>query len=231
MLGTLFNVATILLGSLLGLFIRNSLPERFVKIVFQSLGLFTLFLGFSMCLKTDNQFMLLVFSLIIGSILGEMLRLEARFEQMSDWLKHKIKSKNEKFTEGLLTSFILFCIGPMAILGSIQEGLGESSDLLYTKSVMDGFSSIALSSAMGIGVLFSIIPLFFFQGGITVLASYISNFLNEAMINELTAVGGILLLGLALNILELKKIKVLNMLPSLVVVIVLYLVFERLGLL
>ena len=175
--------------------------------------------------------MLLVFSLIIGSVLGEMLRLEARFEQMSDWLKHKIKSKNEKFTEGLLTSFILFCIGPMAILGSIQEGLGESSDLLYTKSVMDGFSSIALSSAMGIGVLFSIIPLFFFQGGITVLASYISNFLNEAMINELTAVGGILLLGLALNILELKKIKVLNMLPSLVVVIVLYLVFERLGLL
>ncbi len=175
--------------------------------------------------------MLLVFSLIIGSVLGEMLRLEARFEQMSDWLKHKIKSKNEKFTEGLLTSFILFCIGPMAILGSIQEGLGESSDLLYTKSVMDGFSSIALSSAMGIGVLFSIIPLFFFQGGITVLASYISNFLNEAMINELTAVGGILLLGLALNILELKKIKVLNMLPSLVVVIVLYLVFEKLGLL
>lgn len=222
MLGTLFNIATILIGGAVGMIIRNNLPQRFNDIVFQALGLFTFFLGVKMCFETDNQFLLLVFSLILGSITGEAIKLEFRFEQFSEWLKEKIKSKNEKFTEGLLTAFILFCIGPMAILGSIEEGLGKSPDLLYTKSVMDGFSSVALASAMGVGVLFSVIPLLFFQGGITLSAEWISKYLDEALINEISAVGGILLIGLALNILEIKKIKVLNMLPCLIFVVGLY---------
>ena len=224
MLGTLFNVLTVVIGSAIGLVIKNKLPSRIIQVVFQALGLFTVILGVSMTLETNGQHLIMIFSLIIGSILGEIFKLETNFNKLSEQLKAKLKSKNEKFSEGFITAFILFCIGPMAILGSIQEGLGESSELLFTKSVMDGFSSIALSAALGIGVLFSAIPLLLFQGGITLSASFLGTYLSPEIIAELTALGGVLLVGLGINILEIKKIKVLNMLPSLVVVVVMCLV-------
>jgi len=225
MLGTLFNVFTVVVGSAIGLVIKNKLPARIIKVVFQALGLFTMILGVSMTLKTNGQHLIMIFSLIIGSIIGEVFRLDENFNKLSEQLKAKLKSKSEKFSEGIITAFILFCIGPMAILGSIQEGLGESSELLFTKSVMDGFSSIALAAALGIGVLFSAIPLFLFQGGITLSASFLGTYLSPEIIAELTALGGVLLVGLGINILEIKKIKILNMLPSLVVVVVMCLIF------
>jgi len=225
MLGTLFNVFTVVVGSAIGLVIKNKLPARIIQVVFQALGLFTMILGVSMTLKTNGQHLIMIFSLIIGSIIGEVFRLDENFNKLSEQLKAKLKSKSEKFSEGFITAFILFCIGPMAILGSIQEGLGESSELLFTKSVMDGFSSIALAAALGIGVLFSAIPLFLFQGGITLSASFLGTYLSPEIIAELTALGGVLLVGLGINILEIKKIKILNMLPSLVVVVVMCLIF------
>jgi len=225
MLGTLFNVFTVVVGSAIGLVIKNKLPARIIQVVFQALGLFTMILGVSMTLETNGQHLIMIFSLIIGSIIGEVFRLDENFNKLSEQLKAKLKSKNEKFSEGFITAFILFCIGPMAILGSIQEGLGESSELLFTKSVMDGFSSIALAAALGIGVLFSAIPLFLFQGGITLSASFLGTYLSPEIIAELTALGGVLLVGLGINILEIKKIKILNMLPSLVVVVVMCLIF------
>lgn len=176
-----------------------------------------------MALSTQGDLLLMIFSLVVGSLIGEGLQLEKRFNLLGDGLKNRFsKGDDEKFTEGLVTSFLLFCIGPMAILGSIQEGLGVSSELLYTKSIMDGFSSTALAAAMGIGVLVSVVPLFLFQGGITLLAEVLEGFLTEMMITELTAVGGLMLVALGINILEIKQLRVLNMLPSLLVVLIVY---------
>ena len=218
MVGNIVNVVAVLVGSTLGLWLNKSLPERFVKMFFQVMGIFTLFLGISMALKSTHV-LHLVMALITGSLLGEWLNLQKGMERFSTWIKGKIKLKNDKFTDGLLTAFLLYCVGSMSIIGAIEEGLGKPPRLLLVKSLMDGISSIALASGLGIGVSFSIIPLFIFQGGLTLLAMYFGDFFPEIMITELTAVGGILLMGLAIDILEIKKIRVMNMLPSLLMII------------
>ena len=218
MVGTIVNVVAVFVGSSLGLWLNKSLPERFVKMFFQVMGIFTLFLGISMALKSTH-ILHLVMALITGSLLGEWLNLQKGMERFSTWIKGKIKLKNDKFTDGLLTAFLLYCVGSMTIIGAIEEGLGKPPRLLLVKSLMDGISSIALASGLGIGVSFSIIPLFIFQGGLTLLAMYFGDFFPEIMITELTAVGGILLMGLAIDILEIKKIRVMNMLPSLLMII------------
>ncbi len=220
MLGTIVNVFAIILGSVLGILIKSRFPEKLNKIIFQVIGLFTITLGITMAIKTNN-FLVVVFSLIIGSVIGEILDIEKYLERLTEKLKNKIKNSSDKFSEGFITATLIYCIGPMAILGSIEEGLGNYPNLLFAKSVLDGVASIALSSALGIGVMFSAIPLLFYQGGITLFASYVSNYLGDSLINELSAVGGILLLGLGMNIAEIKKFKVINMLPSLFVVVIL----------
>ena len=220
MLGTLVNVGAVIAGSLLGLVIHKRMPEKITKLVFQAIGLFTLFLGFTMASKTSN-YLIMIFSLVIGSIIGELLNIEKQINRLSDWLKNKSGSSNAKFSEGFLTSFLLFCMGSMTILGAIEEGMGGNPDLLLAKSVLDGFSSIALAAAMGIGVLFSAIPLLIYQGGLTLFAGYLQDYLTTPMINELSAVGGIILIGLGINILEIKKIRVINMIPALLVAVLL----------
>jgi uncharacterized membrane protein YqgA involved in biofilm formation len=218
-IGTIVNVIAIILGSLLGLLIKSKIPEKVNKIIFQVIGLFTITLGITMAIKTNNS-LVLVFSLIIGSVIGEILDIDKYLENLSLILKNKLKSSNDKFSEGFITATLIYCIGPMAVLGSLEEGLGNSPNLLLVKSVLDGVASIALSSALGIGVIFSSIPLFLYQGGITLFASYVSKYLSDAIIVELSAVGGILLLGLGMNIAEIKKFKVVNMLPSLIIVVI-----------
>lgn len=218
--GTLINVGTVLIGSLIGLALRSKLPKSMIKTVFQSLGLFTLFLGVKMGLSA-NDILIVVFSLVLGSILGQGINISKQLNRFSDYMKLKLKSKDEKFTEGMITAFLLYCVGSMATLGPIEEGLTGYSDLLTTKSVMDGFSSIALSAAMGIGVLFSIIPMFIYQGSLTLFAVYIAQFLPPMVIENLTAVGGILLIGIGISILEIKKLEVVNMLPALVFAVIL----------
>lgn len=220
MTGTIINVITVVAGSAIGLALNKKLPQRFVKIFFQVVGLFTLFLGISMSLKTSHE-LHLIMALISGALLGELLKLEDGINKFSEMLKTKLKIGGEKFSEGMLTAFLLYCMGSLTILGAIEEGMGGSSRLLLIKSLMDGVSSIALASGLGIGVMFSAIPLLIFQGGITIIASVFGDFVPTIYINELSAVGGILLIGLALNILEIKKIKVMNMLPSLIMIIVL----------
>lgn len=214
LIGTVVNVVAVMAGSTIGLVVGSRLPQKITKSVFNAMGLFTLFLGFYMALK-GQQFLVIVFSLIIGTITGEVFLLENRMERFSHSLKKAFKVGNPKFTEGLITSFLLFCMGSMTILGAIDEGVGNGSDLLFTKSMMDGFSSIALAAAFGLGVTFSVIPLFLFQAGITLLAWWLGDFFPVAIINDLTAVGGILLIGLGINILELKHIRIMNMLPAL----------------
>lgn len=222
--GTLVNIATVIAGSLLGFFFHSRLPERFVKITFQAIGLFTIYIGIMMTMKT-GELLILIFSMVVGSIAGEWINLDRHINRFSDWVKLKIKSKNETFSEGMITAFLLFCMGSMTILGAFEEGTQGNSDLLIAKSVMDGFSSLALASALGIGVLFSIFPLLLFQGGLTLLAWWFGNLMPEVVINEMTATGGLMLVGLGISIMEIKKIKVINMLPSLLVAIILAYLF------
>jgi uncharacterized membrane protein YqgA involved in biofilm formation len=171
----------------------------------------------------------MIMALVIGALVGEALQLQKGAEKISGFLKSKLNIGNEKFTEGLLTAFLLYCIGSLTILGAIEEGVGEPPKLLYIKSLMDGVSSIALASGLGVGVLFSVVPLFIFQGGITLFASWFGDFFPEIMITEMSAVGGILLIGMSITILNIKKINVLNMLPSLAVIIVLLWLFPEIN--
>lgn len=216
--GTLINIAAVILGGGIGLIFRSRLPERITRTFFQAIGLFTLFLGFSMSLKTNNP-LLLIFSLILGAFLGTILRLQERMENGGNQIQKKLKLKGGQFSEGMVTAFLMFCMGSMTILGAIEEGLGNEPKLLLIKSLMDGFSSIALAAALGVGVIFSIVPLLIYQGGLTILASWLGESLSEVMIDELTATGGILLIGLGITILGIKKIEVLNLIPALLFII------------
>ena len=216
MIGTIINAGAVVAGSSLGLLLKKGLPEKYTTIYFQAVGLFTLILGVQMSMKITEP-LLVVFSLIAGGLTGELLRLEERMNRFGDYLKTKFKRGNERFTEGLVTAFLLFCMGSMSILGPVEEGLtGNMSDLLKAKSLMDGISAMLLASALGIGVMFSTVPLLIYQGGITLLVMLIGKNIPEQYINEITVIGGVLLIGLALDILNIKKLRILNMLPSLI---------------
>lgn len=218
-IGTFANVIAVIIGSLIGLLLHKRFPEKIKLIVFQAIGLGTIIIGIQMALKVESL-LILIFSLLIGGIIGQAIDLEKRFEKFGNFLKTNIKSNNEYFVEGLITAFLIFCIGSMTIIGAIDEGTRHDHSLLFTKSILDGFTSIALASTYGIGVLFSIIPLLIYQGGITLLAMQFQNFFSEILINQLTAIGGVLILGIGINLLEVKKIKITNLLPALVTVII-----------
>ena len=216
MLGTLVNAGAVAIGSLLGIFINTRLPKSITGIAFQAIGLFTLFLGVTMALETSN-FIIMILSIVFGSIIGEGLDIDLQMNKLGNWLKRRLGASQENFSEGFVTAFLLYCMGSMTILGAIEEGLGDKPNLLLAKSVLDGISSIALAATLGIGVLFSVLPLLAYQGGLTLFASSLQDVLTNVVIGEVTAVGGILLLGLGITLLDIKQIKVLNMLPSLLI--------------
>ncbi len=226
MIGTFVNAGAIVIGSIIGLLIHSRLSEKIKKIVFQAIGLFTIFLGIDMALKSD-KYLIMIFSLVIGAILGEWINLELLTEKLGDKLKSKIHTDNERFTEGLVTAFLMFCMGSMSILGAFQEGFSGNTDLLFTKSVLDGFSAIILSASLGFGVMLAIIPLIIYQGGLTFFAAGLEKYLTNTVVNQISAVGGILLIGLGISILDIKKIKVLNMVPALIIVAILSYFFAK----
>lgn len=224
-MGTLINVAAVIAGSLIGLMINKRLPKRIIVIIFQVMGLFTLVLGISMSLKTDH-FIVIIGSLVTGAVIGEWIGLEKIMTSWSEKFKRRFKLGNEKFTDGMITAFLLYCMGAMTILGAIEEGMEGSYDILLMKSLMDGVSSVALASGLGVGVVFSVIPLLVYQGGLTLFSAYIGDRFTDVIINDLSATGGILLIGLGINILEIKHLRILNMIPALVIVVILsYLIY------
>ena len=224
MLGTWVNVAAVLVGSAVGLIFHNSLPKRITHTVFQAIGLFTVFAGLSMAAKTGS-FLVMILSMVLGAILGEAINIEARLGRLADRLKAKGAASSNTLFEGFITASLLFCVGSMSILGAIEEGLGGKPNLLLAKSVLDGFSSVALSAGLGIGVLLSAVTVLVYQGGLTLFAGALQPFISEAMISEVTGVGGLLLMGVGLSILEIKAVRVLNMLPALLVAVALAAIF------
>ena len=219
-LGPLVNAAAVIAGGLIGLALGARLPERMRTIVFQGLGLCTMVIGMQMAFKTASPVML-IFSILLGGLCGEAIRLEERFMRLSDSLKGRLRSDNPLFTEGLVNAAVLFCIGAMSFLGSFDEGLRGDRTLVYSKSVMDGFSAIALASAYGSGVPLAAVPLLLYQGLLVLFAGLIQPWIGPAALNEITALGGLMVIGIGLNLLNLTQIRLTNMLPALPMVAVL----------
>ena len=219
-LGPLVNAAAVIAGGLIGLALGARLPERMRTIVFQGLGLCTMVIGMQMTFKTASPVML-IFSILLGGLCGEALKLEERFMRLSDRLKKRLRSGNPLFTEGLVNATVLFCIGAMSFLGSFDEGLRGDRTLVYSKSVMDGFSAIALASAYGSGVPLAAVPLLLYQGLLVLFAGLIQPWIGPAALNEITALGGLMVIGIGLNLLNLTQIRLTNMLPALPMVAVL----------
>lgn len=232
MTGTLINVAAVLIGGFIGLFFGARIPERYKSTVIAGMGLFTALMGVQMFLKTQNPLIVLG-ALLIGGLLGEWWGIEDMVQNLGRTLEQRFSKEDgddsgANFIRGFMTASLLFCIGPMAILGSINDGLSGDYSLLAVKSILDGFAAIAFASTLGIGVLFSSIPVFVFQGGISLAAIQLASSFTVAgelevsssdpRILELTATGGVLLLGIAIsNLLEIKKIRVGNFLPALAI--------------
>jgi uncharacterized protein len=218
MIGTFVNFGAIVIGGAIGLKFKSFLPQRVIDLLFQVFGLFTLYLGFSMGLKTQNA-ILIAFSLILGALTGSFLNLQDKTDRLGELIKSKFNLKGDKFTEGFLVASLLFCMGPVAILGSLEEGIGNEPKLLLIKSLMDGVASIALASSLGIGVLFSAVPILIYQGSLTILTMWLGTSFNQVMINEVSAVGGILLVGMGISILDIKKIRVIDFITALIYII------------
>ncbi|MDR1673679.1 MAG: DUF554 domain-containing protein [Bacteroidales bacterium] len=217
MVGTLVNAAAIIAGSSIGLVFKKNMPEKYQDMYFQAVGLFTMLLGIQMAVGIVEH-LFVVLSLVLGGFIGVWCKLGEKTDRFGNFIKMKVKSKNEHFTEGMVTGFLLFCMGSMTIVGAIEEGFGATSKLLLTKSVMDFFSSIMLASGLGVGVLFSAVPLLLFQGGITLLVAIFGKDLPSGIIAEIKVVGGVILLGLSLNLLQLKRLEIINLLPSLLLI-------------
>jgi uncharacterized membrane protein YqgA involved in biofilm formation len=217
MIGTYVNTIAIIAGSLIGLTLKNKFPDRVKDTVIHGVGLVTLFMGMQMALKTENL-LVMIFSVLVGAVIGESFNIDLALKKAANYVKSRFKSEDSKYAEGLITAFLIFSIGSMAITGAIEDGMNHNPTILYAKSILDFFMSISLSSVFGLGVLFSSIPLLIYQGSITLAATFSAGFFSEIVINEISGVGGILLLGLGLTLLEIKEIKIANLLPSLVIV-------------
>ena len=226
MFGNIINTAAIIVGGFIGTVFNRALPQRYQTIIFQGMGLFVLALGISMAIKMEHV-LISVFSLLLGGLVGEFFRLDIQINKFGDWLKRKLKFKSDRFTEGFVSASLIYCTGAMAVLGAIEEGTGQFPTILLTKSVMDGFSSIAFASALGIGVVFAAGSTAIYQGAIILFVMLFADTINTAIVNELSAVGGVLLVGLGIDLLEIKKIKVVNLLPALVFVVVMMLIFVK----
>ena len=228
----MINVITVVAGGTLGALLGERLPSRIRHIIMQGVGLVTLAVGMSMALTTNN-FVLVLVSIVIGGILGEWWRLEERLDGAGEWLEAKASRfpflARGEFTKGFVTASLVFCVGPMTVLGSIQDGLSGDYTLLAVKSVLDGFSSLAFAASMGMGATFSAITVLVYQGILTLGASLFENILTDAMITEMTATGGVMILGIGLLLLEIKRIRVANFLPTLAIAPLLVALWERWG--
>ncbi len=210
MLGTAVNAAAVVAGSAVGLAVGRKVPKTVFNVAKDAIGLFTLFLGFTMAGETGNPLVLL-FSLIIGALSGAALKLEERMESL---VARMSRRGSRSFVDGMMTAFLTYCVGPMTIVGSLRDGMGDPT-IILTKSVMDGVVSIAYAASLGAGVMASAAPLFLFQGSLALLGWLTRASLPSTVTSEVTACGGVLLLGVAVNLLELRRVKVGDMLPAL----------------
>lgn len=230
MLGTILNAAAIILGGALGVLFGQALAEKMKITLIQGLGLAVMLIGGSMAFQTNNV-LVVICSLVIGGLIGEKIDIEQKLKNFGNWIEHKYtRGEDGRFTKAFVSTSLIYCVGAMAIMGAIESGIRGNHSILMAKSVLDGISAIVFASSLGIGVLASAIPLFLYQGSITLAAGFLQEILTQPMITEMSATGGLLIVGIGLNILEIKEIRVGNLLPAIFVAIPLTVLFAMLNL-
>ena len=219
-IATFINMATVLVGGTIGLLLQQAFPEDVQIIVFQAIGLATLLIGLQMGMKLpDGYLLVLILSITLGGITGELLGIDDMLQRIGDYLKALLNTGNARFTEGLVTATLLFCVGSITIIGAIEEGISGKRDLLLVKATLDGISSVAFAATYGLGVLFAIFPMLLIQGGLTVTAGRMQHFFSEKILNLINAIGGLLIIGIGINLLNIGRVNVENLLPGLVVIL------------
>ncbi len=226
--GTLINAAAVVVGGLLGLAFGGRLPRRMVESIMHGVSLSVLLIGLEMGLRTKNAVVVLL-SLVVGGVIGEALQLEERFNRLSCRIEERCaRGGGGEFTRGFVAASLLYCVGPMAVTGAFQNGLLGEYSILLTKSFLDGISAVALAAGLGYGVLFAAAPVFLYQGALTLGARWMAPLLSQAAVTELTATGGVLIVGIALSMLEIRRIRVANFLPALLLAVPLVYLWQML---
>lgn len=236
MTGTIINVAAVILGSLVGLLVGNRIPEKTRQTLISVMGLYTLAYGVFIFTKTQNMLIPLL-SLVMGTIIGELLKIEEGLNSLGERIQRKLAiwnpnltGESQKFVTGFVSASLLFCIGPMAILGSIQDGISGDFQMLAIKSLLDGIGSIAFASTLGVGVMFSAVVILVYQGAISLLSGWIGQGFGDAAVAEMTATGGVILVGIGIsNLLQIKKIRTGSFLPAIFLAVLIFLLLNALG--
>ena len=213
LLGTIVNTLSIIIGSLVGLFFKGKIPEKYSQTIMHGIGLAVVLIGLKTALNTD-AILIIIISFVIGSIIGEFFRIEDRLDRLGGWIGKRLSKNSDGISKAFVNASLLFCVGAMAIVGAMESGLTGNHQTLFAKSTLDGISSIIFTSTMGIGVIFSSISVFIYQGLITVAASSIKPYLLPEVVSQMSAVGGLLIFAIGINLLGIKKIKIGNMLPA-----------------
>ncbi len=221
-IGTFINMATIVVGSLIGLLFQQIFPENIRDITFLAVGLGVLIIGLQMSLKVPDEYLpIFIISLVLGGIIGELIGVEDFLDNAELWMRANFKFGQQRFSEGLITAVVLFCASSITIIGAIEEGIQGKRELLIVKAALDGVTSIALASTYGMSILLSIFPMLIIQGGLTILASQVKTLFTKNTLAVLSGVGGLLIVAVSVKMLELGNFRVANLLPSLLVVVLL----------
>ncbi|MFH1152455.1 MAG: DUF554 domain-containing protein [Pseudomonadota bacterium] len=213
MLGTIVNAAAIVAGSIAGLLFRGGIPDKYNKTIMHAISLAVLVIGIKGALKSD-ELLIVIFSLALGSLLGELLRIEDHLGFLGKFLEKRFAKNDGGFYQGFITATLLFCVGSMAIVGSLESGLTGNHQTLFAKSALDGITSIILASTFGVGVAFSSFPLFLYQGGITLAAVLVKPFLTPDVVTQMSSVGGVLIMAIGINLMGAARIRIGSMIPA-----------------
>jgi uncharacterized membrane protein YqgA involved in biofilm formation len=222
MLGTIVNSLAIIGGSLLGFLLKGGIPDRINDSIMKGLALCIMVIGISGAIKSENM-ILVISSIVIGAIIGELIDIDKLLKRLGDFIESKLQGRGGKISEGFVTASLVYCVGAMAIVGSLDSGLKGDHGILFTKAMLDGISSIMFTSTLGIGVALSSVSVFLYQGAITIAASFVQGILTGPVVTEISAVGSLLIMGLGFNMLGLTKIKVANFLPAIFIPIIYFL--------
>jgi hypothetical protein len=216
MIATIINAVLILLGGFIGMIFKNRIPQRFTQVLTSGLALAVMCIGISSAVKTDDTLCMII-CLVVGTVIGELLRIEDHLDSLGSWIQRHVEKdkENSTFTQGFVTTSLIFCIGSMAVMGSIEAGINHDYSIILSKGVIDGVTNISFAATLGVGTLFSALAVLLYQGILTLLAGFVGPYLSAAVVTEMSAVGGLLILGIGFNMLFPERhIRVGNMLPA-----------------
>lgn len=224
MLGTIVNALAIVVGGIIGIIFKNIIPDKLSETLLKATGLAVVTVGIRLSLAGENL-TLLIISIIAGTLIGELLDIEGRLDRLGQNIEGRLKNKDSNITAGFVSCTLVYCVGSMSIMGAIQSGLTGTHEILFSKALIDGIVSISMAVSMGVGVIFSSISVLLYQGLLTILAQFVQSLLSPEVISEMTAVGGTVIMAIGLNFLEIKRIKVGNMLPAIFLPILYFIFF------